>query len=74
MWLFLSRRLRTWMIFAIGIPVARSVILRAATDARAANPNGRLGPSLFRVAGVLGAVSGRPSRLVPKSVGTSDPR
>jgi hypothetical protein len=74
MWLFLSRRLRMWVIFAVGLPVARSVVLRAATEAQTANPNGRLGPNLFRVAGALGVVSARPSRILPKSAAPRDPR
>ena len=30
MWLFLSRRIRTWLLLAVGVPVARFVVRKVA--------------------------------------------
>jgi hypothetical protein len=56
MWLFVSRRLRTWLILVIVMPVLRTVLRRAAMRIRASNPDGHLARVLDR----LDAGAGRP--------------
>ncbi len=41
MWLFLSRRLRMWLLLAIGLPLARAVVHRLAVAAASRNPQAR---------------------------------
>jgi hypothetical protein len=39
MWILLSRRLRAWLILAVAVPVARTLLHRTATRASRRNPN-----------------------------------
>ena len=38
MWMLLSTRLRTWLLLAIGLPVARMLVRRLAASAQARRP------------------------------------
>ena len=39
MWIFLTRRLRIWLLFAVALPLARTVIHRAAATTSRRNPD-----------------------------------
>jgi hypothetical protein len=39
MWIFLSSRLRTWLLLAVALPLARTVIRRAAARIGRRNPD-----------------------------------
>lgn len=55
MWALLSTRLRTWLFFAIAVPVVRSLVHRAA----ARSGTGTLGNLLRRADSTLTRFSGR---------------
>ncbi len=48
MWVLLSTRLRTWLLVAIAVPVARALIHRAARRAAASKPDGTTSRALTR--------------------------
>jgi predicted metal-binding membrane protein len=39
MWVLLSSRLRTWLVLAIAVPLARAVLRRASASASRRDPN-----------------------------------
>jgi hypothetical protein len=39
MWLFLSRRLRMWVLLAVGVPLARALVHRLAVAANKRSPD-----------------------------------
>lgn len=40
MWLFLSRRIRTWLLFGLAVPLLGRLLHSLAVRARTANPSG----------------------------------
>jgi hypothetical protein len=62
MWVFLSARLRTWLLLAIALPLARLVVHRLAVAAESHHPSARWAKGLRRADSAVTAVSGRSSR------------
>ena len=61
MWVFLYARLRTWLLLAIALPVARLLVHRLAVAAKRHDPSARTAKMLRRADS---AVSGRSWRRV----------
>ena len=64
MFFFLFRRLRTWLLLAIALPLARLVIHRLALAAGRRDASGRPARVLRQADSAVTAVSGRSSRRV----------
>jgi hypothetical protein len=64
MWVFLSARLRTWLLLAIALPLARLLVHRLAVTAERHDPSARTAKLLRRTDSAVTAVSGRSSRRV----------
>ena len=62
MWVFLSARLRTWLLLAIALPLARLLVHRLAVAAERHDPSARTARLLRRADSAVTAVSGRSSR------------
>jgi hypothetical protein len=62
MWVFLSARLRTWLLLAIALPLARLLVHRLAVAAERHDPSARRAKLLHRADSAVTAVSGRSSR------------
>jgi len=62
MWVFLSARLRTWLLLAIALPLARLLVHRLAVAAERHDPSARTAKLLRRADSTVTAVSGRSSR------------
>jgi hypothetical protein len=62
MWVFLSARLRTWLLLAIALPLARLLVHRLAIAAERHDPSARTAKLLRRADSAAAAVSGRASR------------
>lgn len=62
MWVFLSARLRTWLLLAIALPLARLLVHRLAVAAERHDPSARTAKLLRRTDSAVTAVSGRSSR------------
>jgi len=62
MWVFLSARLRTWLLLAIALPLARLLVHGIAIAAERRDPSARTAKLLHRADVALTAVSGRASR------------
>jgi hypothetical protein len=62
MWVFLSARLRTWLLLAIALPLARLLVRRLAVAAERRDPSARTAKLLRRADSAVTAVSGRSSR------------
>jgi hypothetical protein len=62
MWVFLSARLRTWLLLAIALPLARLLVHRVAVAAARHDPSARRARLLRRADSAVTAVSGRSSR------------
>lgn len=62
MWVFLSSRLRTWLLLAITLPLARVLVHRLALAADRKDPSARTARLLNRTDSVVTAVSRRASR------------
>jgi hypothetical protein len=62
MWVFLSRRLRTWLLLAIALPLTRLLVHRLAIAAERHDPSARGAKVLRRADSALITVSGRSSR------------
>jgi hypothetical protein len=62
MWVFLSARLRTWLLLAIALPLARLLVHRLAVAAERRDPSARAAKLLRRADSAVTAVSGRSSR------------
>ena len=64
MWVILSARLRTWLLLAIALPLARLLVHRIAVAAELHDPSGHRAKLLRRADSAVTAVSGRSSRRV----------
>jgi hypothetical protein len=62
MWVFLMARLRTWVLLAIALPLARLVVRRFALAADRRNPSSRTARALHQADSAVNAVSRRTSR------------
>lgn len=62
MWVFLSARLRTWLLLAIALPLARLLVHRLAVTAERHDPSARTAKLLRRADSAVTAVAGRASR------------
>jgi hypothetical protein len=62
MWVFLSARLRTWLLLAIALPLARLLVHRLAVVAERHDPSARAAKLLHGADSAMTAVSGRASR------------
>jgi hypothetical protein len=62
MWVFLSARLRTWLLLAITLPLARLLVHRLAVAAERHDPSARTAKLLHGADSAMTAVSGRASR------------
>ena len=62
MWIFLSARLRTRLLLAIAVPMARLLVHRFAVAAERYDPSARTAKLLRRADSAVTAVSGRSSR------------
>jgi len=62
MWVFVSARLRTWLLLAIALPLARLLVHRLAVAAERHDPSARRAKLLRRADSAVTAVSGRSSR------------
>jgi hypothetical protein len=62
MWVFLSARLRTWLLLAIALPLTRLLVHRLAVAAERHDPSARTARALRRTDSVVTAVAGRSSR------------
>jgi hypothetical protein len=62
MWMFLSSRLRTWVAFAVAIPVGRFFVHRFADSAQRRRPDARSTSALRRADSAVTALSQRRSR------------
>jgi hypothetical protein len=62
MWVFLSARLRTWLLLAIALPLARLLVHRLAVAAERHDPSARTAKLLHGADSAVTAVSGRSSR------------
>lgn len=59
MWLFLSSRIRTWLLLAIALPLARTIIHRMAASAARRNPNSSAASGLRRADSALTSLARR---------------
>jgi hypothetical protein len=62
MWVFLSARLRAWLLLAIALPLARLLVHRLAVATERHDPSARKARLLRRADSAMTAVSGRASR------------
>jgi hypothetical protein len=62
MWIFLSRRIRTWLLLAIALPLAGRVVHHLAVAADRRDPSARSARVLRQADSTVTAVSGRASR------------
>jgi hypothetical protein len=62
MWAFFSRRLRMWLLLAIVLPLARTVVHRLALAAERHDPSTRTARALFHADSAVTAVSRRATR------------
>jgi hypothetical protein len=62
MWVFLSARLRTWVLLVIALPLARLLVHRLAVAAERHDPSARTAKLLHRTDSAVTAVSRRVSR------------
>ena len=62
MWLFLSRRIRMWLLLAIGIPVVRFALRKIAARAAAHNSTSGAASALNRADSALAGLGRRGRR------------
>ncbi|MBV9206588.1 MAG: hypothetical protein JO037_14625 [Actinobacteria bacterium] len=62
MWMFLSRRLRTWLLLAIALPLAQLAVRRLVRAADRHDPSTRTARALHGADSAVTAVSRRVSR------------
>jgi hypothetical protein len=62
MWVFLSGRLRTWLVLAVALPLARLLVHRLAVAAERRDPSTKTASMLHRADSAVAAVSRRVSR------------
>jgi hypothetical protein len=59
MWIFLSARLRTWLLLAAALPLARLLAHRLAVAAELRDPSARVAKLLHWADSAVAVVSGR---------------
>jgi hypothetical protein len=59
MWVFLSRRLRLWLLLAVALPLARSIVHALASRAQRRAPDGRPTKLLTRADSLVSSVARR---------------
>jgi hypothetical protein len=62
MWVFFSRRLRMWLLLAVGLPLARVLIHRLALAADHRDPSTRTAKTLHQADSAVTSVAERASR------------
>ena len=62
MWVFLSKRLRMWLLLAIALPLTRTLVHRLALAAEHRDPSTRTAKTLLRADSVVTGVSRRAAR------------
>ncbi|HEY0718801.1 MAG TPA: hypothetical protein VGD68_14385 [Streptosporangiaceae bacterium] len=62
MWLFLSRRLRMWLLLAIALPLARALVHRLAVAAEHRDPSTKTARALHQADSAVTSVSQRADR------------
>jgi hypothetical protein len=62
MWVFLSSRIRTWLLMAVAVPLLARVVSRLAAGARLRDPGGAAAKWLTRLETALLRVSRRKRR------------
>lgn len=62
MWVFLTKRLRMWLLLAIALPLARTVVHRLAVAADRRNPSTRTAHTLRQADSVVDGVYRRTAR------------
>jgi hypothetical protein len=62
MWVFLSGRLRTWLLLAIALPLARLLVHSLAVAAERHDPSARTAKLLSRADSAVTVAPGRSSR------------
>jgi len=62
MWMFFSRRLRTWVLLAIALPLAGRLVHRVAVAAERHDPSTRTARTLHHADSAVTAVTRRASR------------
>ena len=62
MWVFLSARLRRWVLLALALPLARLLVHRLALAAGRRDPSARTARALHQADSAVSAVSRRRSR------------
>jgi hypothetical protein len=62
MWVFLSRRLRLWVLLAIALPLTRALVHRLALAAERRDPSTRTAKTLRQADSAVTAVSRRTAR------------
>jgi hypothetical protein len=70
MWMFLSRRLRAWVLLCIALPLARVLVHRLALAAERRDPSARTARALRQADSAVTAVSRRASRRAAVSLPT----
>ena len=59
MWVFLTARLRAWLLLAIALPLARLLVHRLAVAAESRDPSARTAKLLHQADSAVTAVAGR---------------
>ncbi len=62
MWMFLTRRLRTWVLLAVALPLARMLVHRLAHAADRRDPSTRTARALHQADSAVTAASRQASR------------
>ena len=62
MWAFFSRRLRTWLLLAIALPLAQALVHRLALAAERRDPSTRTAKTLHQADSAVTAVYRRTAR------------
>jgi hypothetical protein len=62
MWMFVSRRLRTWVLLAVALPLVRTIVHKAAIREQSRSPDATPARLLARTDSALTTVSGRAKR------------
>jgi hypothetical protein len=62
MWMFLSRRIRTWLVLAVALPAMRTLVHKVAIREQRRSPETTPARLLGRADSALTAVSGRAMR------------
>jgi hypothetical protein len=69
MWVFLSKRLRMWLLLAIALPLARALVHRLALAAEHRDPSTRTARTLQHADSAVTSVSRRASRKADRKAG-----